>query len=311
MTAADLRKRRRTHEWMRVKNDYQLYIMLLPVVAFYLIFKYWPMYGIQIAFKDYNIGLGFTASPWIGLDNFTRFFSSYRCERLIVNTLMINVVQILFQFPIPIMFAVFVNEIRKRRLKVLVMNITYIPHFLSTVVIIGLLSIFVNTEYGIINQIIKGVGGEPIRFLESAAWFRPLFVGSGIWQHTGWDSMIYLGALAAIDPSLYEAAQMDGASKWQQICRITLPCIVPTIIIMLILKIGNIMSLGVDKALLMQNELNKSTSDVLSVYVYKEGIREGDYGYATAVDLFNNVVNFLMVICANMVSKRLSGSSLW
>lgn len=294
-----------------MKNDYQLYIMLLPVVAFYLIFKYWPMYGIQIAFKDYNIGLGFTASPWIGLDNFTRFFSSYRCERLIVNTLMINVVQILFQFPIPIMFAVFVNEIRKRRLKVLVMNITYIPHFLSTVVIIGLLSIFVNTEYGIINQIIKGVGGEPIRFLESAAWFRPLFVGSGIWQHTGWDSMIYLGALAAIDPSLYEAAQMDGASKWQQICRITLPCIVPTIIIMLILKIGNIMSLGVDKALLMQNELNKSTSDVLSVYVYKEGIREGDYGYATAVDLFNNVVNFLMVICANMVSKRLSGSSLW
>ncbi|MGN0745843.1 MAG: ABC transporter permease [Aristaeellaceae bacterium] len=308
MSKTQLQRRR---AWRQVRNDYQLYLMLIPVIAFYLIFKYWPMYGVQIAFRDYNVGLGFLRSEWVGLDNFTRFFSSYRCGRLISNTVLINVLQLIFQFPLPIIFAIFVNEVSRRRMKTFIMNVTYIPHFLSTVVVIGLLSIFFNTEYGLVNQVIKLWGGDTVHFLESAGWFRPLFIGSGIWQHTGWNSMIYLGALAGIDPTLYEAAQVDGASKWQQIGRITLPCIVPTIITMLILKLGSIMDLGVDKVLLMQNDLNRSTSDVLSVYVYKEGIREGDYSYAAAVDLFNNVINFAMVLGANKLSKHVAGTSLW
>lgn len=301
-------KSRAGREWLK---NYDLYLMLIPVVLFYIIFKYWPMYGVQIAFRDYNPGLGFFWSEWVGLDNFQRLFSSFRFSRMFTNTLLINIYQILFQFPVPIIFAILVNEIRIKKYKSFVLNVTYIPHFLSTVIVVGLLETMVNPEYGIINAIIGMFGGEPIRFMESADWFKMLFVGSGIWQNTGWDSLIYLGALASIDPTLYEAAQVDGASKFQQIRRITLPCIVPTIMIMLILKIGGIMDLGVDKVLLMQNDLNITSSDVLSVYVYQTGVREGDYSFAAAVDLFNNVINFILLIVSNRVAKKFSGSSLW
>ncbi len=301
-------KSRAGREWLK---NYDLYLMLIPVVLFYIIFKYWPMYGVQIAFRDYNPGLGFFWSEWVGLDNFQRLFSSFRFSRMFTNTLLINIYQILFQFPVPIIFAILVNEIRIKKYKSFVLNVTYIPHFLSTVIVVGLLETMVNPEYGIINAIIGMFGGEPIRFMESADWFKTLFVGSGIWQNTGWDSLIYLGALASIDPTLYEAAQVDGASKFQQIRRITLPCIVPTIMIMLILKIGGIMDLGVDKVLLMQNDLNIASSDVLSVYVYQTGVREGDYSFAAAVDLFNNVINFILLIVSNRVAKKFSGSSLW
>lgn len=293
------------------KKNYDLYLMLIPVMAFYIIFKYIPMYGIQIAFRDYNPGLGFSRSVWIGLDNFKFFFSSFRFSRMVVNSIVINLLQIVFQFPIPIVFAILINEVRKRRFKTLVLNLTYIPHFLSTVIIIALINTVCNPEYGFVNEIITRFGGEPIRFMESAQWFKPIYIISGIWQNTGWDSWIYIGALAGIDQALYEAAEVDGASKFKQMFKITVPCIMQTIVVMLILKIGGIMDLGVDKVLLMQNELNISSSDVLSVYVYQVGIQEGDFSYAAAIDLFNNVINFLMLILANRLSKRISGSSLW
>lgn len=294
-----------------VSRNYDLYLMLVPVVLFYVIFKYVPMYGIQIAFRDYNPGLGFSGSPWVGWENFHRFFSSFRFGRMVKNTLLINVYQILFQFPIPILFAILINEVRKRRYKAVVLNLTYIPHFLSTVVIVALISTVCNPEYGIINLVIEAFEGQPIRFMEEASWFKTIYITSGVWQNMGWSSLIYLGALAGIDQSLYEAAEVDGASKLQQIFKITIPCIVPTITIMLILKIGGIMDLGVDKVLLMQNELNISSSDVIPVYIYQTGVREGDFSYAAAIDLFNNVINFFMLVLANKASKKLSGSSLW
>ncbi len=294
-----------------VSRNYDLYLMLVPVVLFYVIFKYVPMYGIQIAFRDYNPGLGFLGSPWVGWENFQRFFSSFRFGRMVKNTLLINVYQILFQFPIPILFAILINEVRKRRYKAVVLNLTYIPHFLSTVVIVALISTVCNPEYGIINLVIEAFGGQPIRFMEEASWFKTIYITSGVWQNMGWSSLIYLGALAGIDQSLYEAAEVDGASKLQQIFKITIPCIVPTITIMLILKIGGIMDLGVDKVLLMQNELNISSSDVIPVYIYQTGVREGDFSYAAAIDLFNNAINFIMLVLANRASKKLSGSSLW
>lgn len=294
-----------------VSRNYDLYLMLVPVVLFYVIFKYVPMYGIQIAFRDYNPGLGFSGSPWVGWENFQRFFSSFRFGRMVKNTLLINVYQILFQFPIPILFAILINEVRKRRYKAVVLNLTYIPHFLSTVVIVALIGTVCNPEYGIINLVIEAFGGRPVRFMEEASWFKTIYITSGVWQNMGWSSLIYLGALAGIDQSLYEAAEVDGASKLQQIFKITIPCIVPTITIMLILKIGGIMDLGVDKVLLMQNELNVSSSDVIPVYIYQTGVREGDFSYAAAIDLFNNVINFFMLVLANKASKKLSGSSLW
>lgn len=302
---------RRNRKLKLIAKNYDLYLMLIPVLLFYLIFRYVPMYGIQIAFRDYNPGLGFLKSPWVGWEHFERFFSSFRFSRMIVNTVMINVYQIIFQFPLPIIFAIIVNEVRRKRFKAFVLNTTYIPHFLSTVVVVALISTVTNPEYGVINQLIEYFGGEPIRFLEESSWFKPVYVGSGIWQNMGWSSLIYLGALAGIDPVLYEAAQVDGASKLQQIFRITIPCIMPTVMIMLILKIGGIMDLGVDKVLLMQNDLNIYSSDVIPVYVYRTGVREGDFSYAAAIDLFNNIINFLMLLSANRISKKLSGSSLW
>lgn len=291
--------------------NYQLYLMLVPVLAFYIIFRYWPMYGVQIAFRDYNPGLGFAGSPWVDMANFRRLFGSFRFMRMLKNTLLLNTYQMIFQFPIPIVFAILVNEVRIKRVKALILNVTYLPHFLSVVVIVSLINTVFHPNYGIINRIIAILGRDTIRFMENPSWFRPIYIISGLWQSTGWNALIYLGALAAIDPSLYEAAQVDGASRFQQIIRITLPCITPTIIIMFILKLGGLMNLGVEKVLLMQNDLNISTSDALSVYVYKMGIREGDYSFATAADLFNNIINFALLLVANRMAKKLSGSSLW
>ncbi len=292
-------------------SNIDLYAMLVPVVLFYLVFKYWPMYGVQIAFRDYNPGLGFLSSEWVGLDNFRRLFESFRFGRMVKNTLLINIYQLLFQFPIPIIFAILVNEVKHKYFKKFILNLTYIPHFLSTVVVVGLVAAITSPETGFINNVIHSLGYEKIRFMESAEWFKTLFIGSGIWSSMGWSSLVYLGALAGIDPTLYEAAQVDGASKFQQMLKITIPCIVPTIMIMLILKIGGIMDLGVDKVLLMQNDLNITSSDVLSVYVYRVGVREGDYSFAASVDLFNNVINFTLLILANRLAKKFSGSSLW
>jgi len=310
-TRMDLHALGKHNKIKSILRNYDLYLMLIPVIAFYIIFKYMPMYGIQIAFRDYNPGLGFLKSKWVGMAHFKRFFSSFRFTRMIRNTIMINVYQILFQFPIPIIFAIIVNEVRKKKFKAFVLNVTYVPHFLSTVVLVALITTVVHPDYGIINQIMMFFGKSPIRFMEEAVWFKPLYIISGIWQSTGWSSLIYLGALAGIDPVLYEAAQVDGASKLQQIFKITIPCIIPTIMIMLILKIGGIMNLGVDKVLLMQNDLNIYSSDVIPVYVYNTGIREGYFDYATAIGLFNNLINFFLLLGANRLSRKLFDSSLW
>ena len=294
-----------------LRKNYDLYLMLVPVIAFYVVFKYIPMYGIQIAFREYNPGLGFSASPFVGWDNFERFFSSYRFSRMIYNSIAINLLQVLFQFPIPILFAILVNELRKGVFKGFVLNLTYIPHFLSTVVVIALVENICNPEYGIINEIIKNLGGESIRFMESAKWFKPVYIISGIWQNAGWSAIIYIAALTSISPDLYEAAKIDGANKWQLIRYIDIPGIAPTAIMMLILEVGKIMNIGFQKAYLLQNSLNITASEIIPTYIYKIGLIDTQYSYSAAISLFNNIVNIILLVSVNKIAQKTSESSLW
>lgn len=294
----------------RVLNNWQLYLLLVPVLAYYIIFHYVPMYGVTIAFKDYFPGMDLAEAPWVGFDNFSKFFDSYYFGRLVWNTLSIRLFQILVGFPLPIILAILLNELREGGLKKTVQNLTFIPHFLSSVVIVSLLNMLFQRT-GVVNQVLGFFGHDPILFMQEASWFKPLFVLSGVWQNMGWNSLIYIGAILSIDPALYEAASIDGATRWQKIWRITLPCLMPTIIIMLLMNLGSIMNVGFDKALLMQNDLNKQASDIISTFVYERGILEGDYGLSTAVGLFNSLINTALLVVSNLLTKKVSGSGLW
>lgn len=295
-------------DWQR--NKY-VYFMLVPVVAYYLIFHYGPMYGVLIAFQDYNLAKGIGGSPWIGFENFERFFSSFNFGRTVFNTLMINGLDLLFGFPAPIILALLLNELRWNPFKVLVQSITYMPHFISTVVVVGILVDFLARD-GVINNFLSGVFGIPPQaYLQLPDWFRPLFVGSGIWQNVGWGSIIYLAAISGIDPEQYDAAMVDGASRLQQIRHITLPGIMPTIIILLILRIGHMMAVGYEKILLMYNPITYETADVISTYIYRQGVLQGDYAFSTAVGLFNSVIDFALLLIANWFCHRVGDTSLW
>ena len=297
----------------RIKRNWQLYLMLVPVVAFFILFCYGPMYGLLLAFKDYKVLRGVFGSPWANpwYKHFERFFLSPYCERVITNTVTLSVQSLLYGFPVPIILALCINEVRNRKYQKIVQNVTYAPHFLSVIVLVGLIKSFTNTDYGIVNLLIRQFGGEGYNWMQRADLFRPLYIGSGIWQNAGWDSIIYIAALSGIDPQLHESAMMDGANRWKRIWHINLPGLMPTIIILLILNSGYIMSVGFEKVFLMQNDLNLSSSDVISTYSYRIGIESAQYELATAIGLFNSAVNCVLLVCVNWASRRMGGTSLW
>lgn len=294
-----------------VGGRWQLLLMIALPLLWYIIFCYIPMYGIQIAFKDYLPNLGFEGSKWVGLKHFSRFFSSYYSWDVIWNTLSISIYSLLIGFPAPILLALIVSELRGRRMKNLLQNITYVPHFLSIVVLCGMMSLFLSPIYGVVNQFLGLFGIAPIAFLESANWFKPIYVLSGVWQESGWSSIIYIAALAGIDGSLYEAATIDGASRWQRIKHVSIPGIVPTMATLFIMRVGQLMSIGFEKALLLQNDLNTQSSEIISTLVYKNGVLGGDFSYSTAVGLMNSMINLVLIIVANRVSKKLFDTTLW
>nr|WP_246627262.1 ABC transporter permease subunit [Paenibacillus solanacearum] len=293
-----------------LRRNKLLYLMVLPVIAYYVIFDYGPMYGLQIAFKDYSPGTGIWGSPWAGLEHFKQFFDSYYFWRIIRNTLLINVYELIFGFPAPIILALLLNELRRQAFKRIVQTITYLPHFISIVVVVGMLVDFLARD-GVVNQLLSTFGLASKSYLSEPDWFRLIYVSSGIWQQVGWGSIIYLAALSTIDPTLYEAARVDGAGRWKQMVHITIPGIMPTVIILLILKMGSMMSVGSEKILLMYNPLTYDTADVISTFVYRKGILEASYSYTTAVGLFNAVIAFSLLIVSNSISKRVSETKLW
>ena len=287
-----------------------IYLMALPVMAYYIIFHYGPMYGLVIAFKYFAPAKGILGSPWAGVNWFREFYNSNFIERLIKNTLLINVLNLLFSFPAPIILALLLNELRSERYKRSVQTITYLPHFISLVVICGMIHDFTSRD-GIINDLVVFFGGERSTMLLNPGLFRPIYIVSEIWQGVGWGSIIYLAALSSIDPELYQAAVIDGANRWKKIWHITLPGIMPTIVILLILRVGSMMSIGHEKIILLYNASIYDTADVISSFVYRKGLLESNYSYSTAVGLFNSAINFMLVILANWLSRRATDHSLW
>ncbi|WP_237449167.1 sugar ABC transporter permease [Paenibacillus sp. OT2-17] len=297
--------------WNQVKRDYELYLFLLPIIIIYLVFKYYPMYGIQIAFKDFSPSRGIWGSEWVGFKHFIDFFGSYNFWTIMTNTLTLSVLSLVFSFPAPIIIAIMLNQMLAKRYKKIVQTVIYAPHFISTVVLVGMLNVFLSPNSGIVNHIITLFGGDPIMFLADEGWFRPLYILSGVWQETGFATIIYLAALAGVNPELHEAAIMDGASKWKRVMHVDIPSILPTIVILLILALGNIMGIGFEKAFLMQNDLNYSTSNIIPTYVYEIGIQKAQYSFSTAIGLFNSVVNIILIITVNRIAKKLTETSLW
>ncbi|NIK68637.1 ABC transporter permease subunit [Paenibacillus sp. BK720] len=293
-----------------MKRHWGVYLMALPVVAYYIIFHYGPMYGLQIAFKDFQPSEGIWGSAWVGFEHFQNFFNGIYFWRLIKNTILLNAYELLFGFPAAIILALLLNEIRKSSFKRIVQSISYLPHFISIVVVAGMMVDFLSRT-GLVNQLLGSFGAQPIDFLMEEGWFRFLYVSSGIWQGVGWGSIIYLAAISGIDPTLYEAARIDGAGRWRQTLNVTLPGIMPTIVILLILQMGNMMSVGSEKVLLLYNPLTYSTADVISTYVYRKGVLEASYSFTAAVGLFNSVISFILIVAANKISKRFSETKLW
>lgn len=300
--------------WKRsVSNYWQLYLLLIPVAANFVIFHYIPMSGIQIAFKDFTLIDGIWGSEWIGFEHFERFFHAYNFWKILGNTLILSVLSLAFSFPLSICLALMINEISHKKLNSALQSVFFAPHFVSTVVVVGMLQAFLSPGTGIVNILLMklGVIKEGIYFTRLEGWFRPMYIISGLWQNVGWNSAIYISALSAIDQTLYEAADMDGASRWQQLWRITIPCIWPTIIIQLILKMGHIMSVGYEKVLLMQTSTNLNVSEIISTFVYEKGISSKQYDYATAIGLFNSVINLIVLLVVNRIAKKRSEVSLF
>lgn len=291
--------------------NWQLYLFVLPAVAYFLVFHYLPMYGVQIAFKDYKTSLGFWGSPWVGIKHFNRFFNSYYFVTIIKNTLTLTILTLVLGFPLPIILALLLNEIKHNRYKKLVQTVSFAPHFISTVVLCGMIILFLNPSSGIFNHIRVFFGLEPINFLQEPKLYKWIHVLSGIWQETGWSSVIFFAALSGVDPELLEAARIDGANKLQRIIYINFPVLVPTIITLLILRCGSLLSVGYEKVYLLQNDTNLSASEVISTYVYKSGLINADFSFSTAVGLFNSVVNCLMLIIVNYIARKYSEISLW
>jgi putative aldouronate transport system permease protein len=292
-------------------RSWQLYAFLLPTLVYFAVFHYGPLYGAQIAFRDYLGALGIWGSPWVGLQNFERFFKSAYFVNLLSNTVILSVLMLVFSFPVPVIFALMLNQLGNQRYKRIVQTVSYAPHFISTVVFVGMLFLFTSPSVGIVNILVSKLGGPRIYYMGNAAWFRPVYVLSDIWQETGWGAIIYLAALSAINPELYEAATIDGATKFQRILHIDIPAILPTVTILLVLRAGAIMSLGFEKAFLMQSSLNLEVSEIISTYVYKVGLQGAQFSFASAVGLFNSVANLVLLLIVNRVARALGETSLW
>ncbi|WP_135556138.1 ABC transporter permease [Paenibacillus cymbidii] len=287
-----------------------LYLMVAPLVIYYVVFHYMPMYGAVIAFQDFSPGLGIAGSKWVGLQHFSDFINSYYFWRLVKNTFLLSFYSLIFGFPAPILLALLINELGKDLFKRFVQTISYLPHFISTVVICGIV-IDMTSSDGLINDIIAMFGGERASLLSNPGLFRTIFVSSSIWTELGWGTIIYLAALSTVNPHLYEAAEMDGAGRYTKIRHITLPAIAPVIVILLILQMGRLLSVGWEKVMLLYNPLVYDTADVISTYVYRRGLEQADYSYSTAIGLFNAVINFILLVIANKIGQKTNETSLW
>lgn len=288
-----------------------MFSFLLPGLAYYLIFRYAPMWGTLIAFMDYNPFVGFGGSAWVGFKHFRTFFESLYFGRLITNTLLLSVYSIVFGFPLPIVFALMLNEVKSMRFRSLVQSISYFPHFISTVIICGLIKVYLSPSSGFVNAIIVALGGEAINFLQEPGWFRTVYVASGIWQGMGWGSIIYYATLSSVDTTLYEAASIDGAGRLAKVIHISLPALIPTMTTLLLMNLGNILNVGFEKVLLLYNSSTYSTSDIISTYVYRMGITQMKYSFASAVGLFNNVVGLVIIVFFNYLARKVGETSLW
>lgn len=297
--------------WRNVKRDRFLYLIILPFIAWYLVFQYYPMLGLQMAFKKYSIYRGLSGSPWVGFDNFIAFFQGPYFLRTLKNTILISVYSLIFAFPAPIILALLLNEVKNMVFKRTVQTLTYLPHFISVVIVAGFVTNFLSPTNGIINLLLAKLGFEKLYFLVIPEYFRTIFISMNIWQGVGFGSIIYIAALSAINPELHEAAIIDGANKWKRVLHVTLPGIIPTIMIMLILKIGSLLDVGYEAIILLYQPSTYEVSDVISTYVYRTGLQDGRYDLGTAVGLFNSVVGLILVICANKLSKKYTESGLW
>lgn len=304
-----MKEKRRTVIKKDLKRNWVLYLLILPVILYYILFMYKPMYGALIAFQDYRPAKGF-GETWVGFKHFIRFFENPYFGRLFRNTLLISLYNLIFGFPVPIALALLLNEIKSKKFKNVTQTLMYLPHFVSMVIVCGMLKQFCLSS-GLFNDIIELFGGERTPLLQRPEAYRTIYVASDIWKSFGWDSIIFVAALAGVDTQLYDAACVDGAGRWKQMLHVTLPSITPTIVTMLILKIGNLMSLGYEKTLLLYNEATYEVADIISSYVYRQGLMNKEYSYASAVGIFNSVINITLVVIANKISKKVSETSLW
>lgn len=292
------------------RKNWLIYLMLVPVIVYLLIFCYAPMYGVVIAFKDFKPRLGIMGSEWVGLKYFKEFVGSVFFGRTLKNTLMLSGLNLLFGFCAPIVFAILLNEVRNLRFKKMVQTVTYLPHFITTVIIASLILIFTDSD-GFITQIVNSVTGHEGSLIGDKHMFRPVYVISDIWQSFGWGSIVYLAAIMGINPELYEAARIDGANKFKQIIHVTIPGMLPIIVIMFIMAVGGLMNVGWEKAFLLQSPVTYDTSDIISTFVYRKGFEDMNYSYSAAVGLFNSMINLILLVGANKMSRRVNGSGLW
>ena len=304
-------KKQKKINFMRIlKRNWVCYLFILPMLIYVIIFNYIPMYGIQLAFKDYRVADGIWGSAWVGLKHFKTFFESYQFKDLLWNTLSLSLYSLIAGFPMPIIFALLLNYITNVKLKKVVQMVTYAPHFISTVVYCGMILIFLSSD-GVINQLLKLIGIDSVAFLTNPSNFRHIYVWSGVLQNIGWGSIMYISVLTSVDPTLHEAATVDGATRFQRLLHIDLPAIVPTMVIMLIMRAGEIMDLGFEKAFLLQNNINLDYSEIIATYVYRIGIQGGQFSYSSAIGLFNNVINMVLLVVVNKIAKKDSDVSLW
>ena len=294
----------------KVKKNAAIYLLFLPTLLYYFIYKYLPMFGNVMAFQDYSIAKGVFGSEFIGFQHFIDFFNNYKFFELLRNTLTISGLTLVIGFPLPIIFALLLNEVNHLKFKKSVQTITYMPHFISSVVIVSILNVFVASE-GVLNEIITFFGNDAIQFMNTPKYFPWIYVFTTIWQQLGWDSIIYISAIAGVDQELYEAARVDGANRFRLVWNVTLPGIAATIMVLLIMKVGQLLTVGYEKIILMYNPAIYETADVISTYVYRKGLLETNYGYSTAVSMFNSICNFTLLMSANFISKKVSGEGLW
>ncbi|WP_418138240.1 ABC transporter permease [Agrobacterium sp. El2ro-1b] len=294
-----------------VRRDWQLYLLLAPMLIWFAVFLYKPMYGLVIAFQDFSIFRGIEKSPWVGFANFVELFHNDMFVRSFWNTITISGLGLIFAFPVPIILALMFNEVQNGIARSWAQTVVYLPHFISVVIVAGIVINFLSPSIGIVNLMLKGLGFEPIYFLTQPQWFRPIYIGSSVWKEAGFESIVYLAAIAGVSPTLYESARVDGASRWQMMWRITLPCILPTIVIMLIIRIGNLVEVGFEYIILLYRPSTYETADVVSTFIYRTGLQGTQYDLATAAGLFNAVIAFVLVYSANRISRKVSSTSLW